>query len=347
MNTASDTANMTVTQAISAVMRQVLAVGKGDRNNQQGFNFRGIDAVLNAVGPALRNHGVVAVPTVIGKDIQTLDTYDKEGKPRKTRFAVLDVDYTFYGPAGDTVSARVAGEAMDFGDKVVSKSMSVAYRTALIQVFALPTQEADPDTYVYDISGTGADAEPEPTPEERAQGYLDQAGGDPELIEKVVSWAHRNYGEDHAATKLVETKLKEANAARAEKAPPQPAPEERDGPAMRVPAAMAAAEDGDEEKLYRLRAEAAEDGDGETVAAIDSLIDKHGGGSGGSVDTAAEQDDAKWKAKLDHFVQNGDVDRLDEMVTWAEENRGKNHQDTKLARKARQQARATKSVQPV
>lgn len=53
---------ITVVQALAAVMEDVRAVRKGDRNQQQGYAFRGIDAVVNACGPALRKHGVVVVP---------------------------------------------------------------------------------------------------------------------------------------------------------------------------------------------------------------------------------------------------------------------------------------------
>src|SRR5699024_1792619 len=47
---------------IAKVMRSVDHVGKGDFNSHQKFNFRGIDGVLNAVGPALREHNVVVYP---------------------------------------------------------------------------------------------------------------------------------------------------------------------------------------------------------------------------------------------------------------------------------------------
>ena len=36
---------LTISQALSAVMADVQKVGKDSRNQQQGFNFRGIDAV--------------------------------------------------------------------------------------------------------------------------------------------------------------------------------------------------------------------------------------------------------------------------------------------------------------
>ncbi|MGC7299302.1 ERF family protein, partial [Mycobacteroides abscessus subsp. massiliense] len=46
----------TIYQALSEVMKDVGAVRKGERNQQQGFSFRGIDAVTSAVYPALTKH---------------------------------------------------------------------------------------------------------------------------------------------------------------------------------------------------------------------------------------------------------------------------------------------------
>jgi hypothetical protein len=46
----------------------------------------------------------------------------------------------------------VLGEAMDSGDKAVAKAMSVAFRIALLQALALPTDEPDPDSYSYERS---------------------------------------------------------------------------------------------------------------------------------------------------------------------------------------------------
>lgn len=147
--TSTETATPTIAQALSRAMREVRGVDKGQRNQQQNFCFRGIDDVLNALGPALRNHGIVPAPQILHSDVQV----DQNPNGKRQRWAVLTVQYTFHGPAGDSLATVVLGEAMDYGDKVVSKAMSVAYRTALIQTFALPTEEADPDSYVYDING--------------------------------------------------------------------------------------------------------------------------------------------------------------------------------------------------
>lgn len=135
-----------VVNALSAVMGDVRGVAKKDRNTQQNFSFRGVDAVVNAVGPALRTHGVVVLPKVLWKEYGSFQT--KGGTTMHT--ATLEVEYTFVGPAGDTLSCSVIGESADAGDKATPKAMSVAFRTALLQALALPTDEPDPDASSYE-----------------------------------------------------------------------------------------------------------------------------------------------------------------------------------------------------
>lgn len=136
----------TVQAAIAAVMADVREVRKSERNTGMNFNFRGIDAVLNAVGPALRTHNVIVLPNVV--DYTATPTTTANGK--NTMHVIVKVEYTFVGPAGDTLTATVIGEAMDYGDKAVPKAMSVAFRTALLQALALPTDDPDPDAQSYE-----------------------------------------------------------------------------------------------------------------------------------------------------------------------------------------------------
>lgn len=138
----------TVVQAVAAVMAEIKAVGKGDRNTAQNFSFRGIDSVLNAVGPALRKHGVVVMPHEL-KSVQT-ETVEVGQKRTPMAHVVIRQVYRWYGPAGDYLDAEVPGEAMDAGDKGLSKAMSVAFRTCLIQGLALPTGDPDPDSQSYE-----------------------------------------------------------------------------------------------------------------------------------------------------------------------------------------------------
>lgn len=137
---------MTVIQALAAVMKDVTSVGKTDRNDFHKFMFRGIDSVLNEVGPALRAHGVIVVPEL--RDLTSRDV--TTSKDKSTREVTVTVAYTFHGPEGDFLVSVVPGEAQDSGDKAVSKAMSVAFRTALIQTLSIPTQDRDPDTASYE-----------------------------------------------------------------------------------------------------------------------------------------------------------------------------------------------------
>ena len=139
--------------ALAAVMNDVRMVPKDGRNAAQNFSFRGIDGVMNAVGPALRTHRVVVVPMVEEVDIGTVEV----GKNRTPMAHVsVRVRYRFMAPDGSHVDAVVPAEAFDSGDKAVSKAMSVAFRTALIQALTLPTNEPDPDAEVYERAPAAA-----------------------------------------------------------------------------------------------------------------------------------------------------------------------------------------------
>lgn len=133
-------------EVVAAIKASVGAVGKTSRNQDQGYDFRGVDAVVNAVAPVLNEYGVIVAPvsTVAGhRDVQT-----SRGKP--ARECTVTVTYRWTGPAGDHMDTQVTGEAMDQGDKGAAKAMSVAYRICLLQTLNLPTHERDPDHDTYE-----------------------------------------------------------------------------------------------------------------------------------------------------------------------------------------------------
>lgn len=145
----------TIYQALAAVMGEVQGVGKHQKNTTPGqsYNFRGIDAVTNAIGPALRKHGVIVVPFVESAEYETVVV----GKNRtEMGSARVVITFTWYGPEGDSIVSRTAGEAFDSGDKATAKAHSVAFRTAMIQTLCLPTDEPDPDEQSYERSAAPA-----------------------------------------------------------------------------------------------------------------------------------------------------------------------------------------------
>lgn len=143
-------------EAIVGVMKDVGVVEKNSKNGQQGFMYRGIDAVMNALQPAMIKNKLFVVPEVL-KEERTERQTQKGGVLFYTR---LTMKYTFLAEDGSSVSAVVIGEAMDSGDKATNKAMSIAYKYACFQVFCIPTEEMhDPDAECHDVA-------PEQAPEQ-------------------------------------------------------------------------------------------------------------------------------------------------------------------------------------
>lgn len=168
---------------LSRISAAVGAVRKGDRNSQQGFSFRGIDAVVNALHPQLVAHGVIVAPVHVDYQHGSVEVGNKRTPMGHARVVVT---YRFLGPAGDTFDVAAAGEAMDSGDKATAKAMSVAYRTALLQAFSLPTDEADPDHDAYERSAPDALTEAQ---EAVVRDYLDSAKScdSPEVLRSMYA----------------------------------------------------------------------------------------------------------------------------------------------------------------
>jgi hypothetical protein len=128
---------------MAEVMRDVDAIGKNQKNAQQGFKFRGIDDVYNAVHPILAKHGVFTVPTVLAE--RTEERQTRNGG--NLIYRILTLKYTFFAADGSSVEAVVIGEGMDSGDKAANKGMAIAHKYALLQTLCIPTEDMiDPDS---------------------------------------------------------------------------------------------------------------------------------------------------------------------------------------------------------
>ena len=135
-------------QAINSIMKEIGAIGKNQKNQQQNFMFRGIDAVMNAISPALIKYKVFVVPEVLEQTREERQT--KTGS--NLIYSVCKMKYTFYAEDGSFVEAVVVGEGMDSGDKATNKAMSIAFKYACFQVFCIATEEMkDPDEECHEV----------------------------------------------------------------------------------------------------------------------------------------------------------------------------------------------------
>ena len=124
--------------AILKAMESIGAIGKTRKNPQQGYNFRGIDDVLNSLQPALIRAKVFVVPRMM--DVK------REEKPTQKggviTYTTIKAEFDFCSAEdGSKVTASTYGEGMDTSDKSTNKAMSAALKYAIIQIFAIPTEE--------------------------------------------------------------------------------------------------------------------------------------------------------------------------------------------------------------
>jgi len=139
--------------AISAVARDMAETGisKDSENKAQKFKFRGIDAVYNALAPALVRHGLLILPRMTERTVAER----KSSSGGALFYVTVKAEFDFVGTEDGSVhTVSTYGEAMDSGDKATNKAMSIAYKYAAFQAFCIPTEETaiDADAEVHHVA---------------------------------------------------------------------------------------------------------------------------------------------------------------------------------------------------
>ena len=125
-------------ERIVQVMKEIGAIGKDSENKIQNFRYRSIDAVMNALQPALIRNRVVMIPEVLS--VQRTERVTTTGGVMT--FSNVRMRYRFVAVEdGSRIEVVMEGEGMDSGDKSVNKAMSAAYKYACFQTFCIPTEE--------------------------------------------------------------------------------------------------------------------------------------------------------------------------------------------------------------
>jgi len=141
-----------VYQAIAATMARLAkdGIGKDRRNEQQGYAFRGIDDVYNALAPILAENSLCILPKV-----QSREVTERQTRSGSTLFYVnVIVDFHFVSAKdGTSHVVTMAGEAMDSADKATNKAMSAAYKYLCLQTFCIPTEgDNDADATTHQVA---------------------------------------------------------------------------------------------------------------------------------------------------------------------------------------------------
>jgi len=186
-------------RAINAVQAELAATGisKDRRNQQQGYNFRGIDDVYNALAPVLAKNGLCILPRILSRECT-----ERQARQGGALFnVVVEAEFDLIAVEdGSKHTIRTFGEAMDSADKATNKAMSAAYKYAAMQAFAIPTEgDNDADATTHDVAPRGQAAPRGKTTQKPPDSSGPNAGSD-DAIAYMAEWQTYIDNEDSEQT---------------------------------------------------------------------------------------------------------------------------------------------------
>jgi hypothetical protein len=124
-------------------------ISKARKNEAQGYKFRGIDDVYNALAPFLAEAKLCILPHVEHREC--VERTNQKGTA--LFYVTVQVRFSFVSAEdGSEHQVVTYGEAMDSGDKATNKAMSAAYKYAAMQAFCIPTEgENDADFHTHEV----------------------------------------------------------------------------------------------------------------------------------------------------------------------------------------------------
>jgi len=145
---------------VTAAM-SVEGISKSNRNQQQGYSFRGIDDVFNALSPMLAKHKLCILPRVLSRSC--IERMNQKGNA--LFYVTVESEFDFVSAEdGSKHTVKTFGEAMDSADKATNKAMSAAYKYAAMQAFCIPTEgDNDADATTHEVKAEPAPVSAAPT----------------------------------------------------------------------------------------------------------------------------------------------------------------------------------------
>lgn len=199
--------------AISAVAAELCEQGikkSKQQGSQVNYAFRGIDAVYNALAPALVKNKLLILPRCTERT--SCERMSKSGGA--LFYITVRAEFDFVSTEDGSIHTVVTyGEAMDSGDKATNKAMSIAYKYAAFQAFCIPTEETaiDPDAECHNVAPR--------SPDEILKDFTAQAGDCQTLAElngiykpawNALSASKQHQDECVKVYRLRQTELKQA-----------------------------------------------------------------------------------------------------------------------------------------
>ena len=131
-------------ERLIAVMEEVEHIKKENHSKGLNFAFRGIEHVMNSLHVLFKKHGVLIVTEIVKHEMHEIET----ARGTKGYHHLSRVAFHLTASDGSRCTVLSLGEALDYGDKGATKTLSIALKYALLNLFLIPTKETaelDPD----------------------------------------------------------------------------------------------------------------------------------------------------------------------------------------------------------
>lgn len=142
--------------AVTAAMSRE-GISKSRRNEQQGYSFRGIDDIYNALSSVLAENSLCMLPRV--KERTATERATRNGGVSTYTIVTMDIDLVS-AVDGSTHTISTVGEAMDSADKSSNKAQSAAMKYACLMAFQIPTEGDNDADYKHPQKAAPRNATP-------------------------------------------------------------------------------------------------------------------------------------------------------------------------------------------
>lgn len=139
---------MKIYKQIPLCIGSIKAVGRNHTNDAQGFKFRSINDVFDAVNKVFAEHSVTIEPRyeIIRDEIGK----NKNNNPQ--RMCLLKGTFKLFADDGSYIQVETYGEGIDAGDKAFYKAQTGALKYCLFQTLQIPVADPnDPDFTTTEI----------------------------------------------------------------------------------------------------------------------------------------------------------------------------------------------------
>jgi hypothetical protein len=149
--TAEDPVRLNLRQKLAEVRRRIGYIQKRGHNERFNYSYVTAADIAGSVGDILSELGVIVIPS-----LENITYESTAGRGETTRMARVVMAYTFSDvDSGEEITAKVAGQGLDSGDKAPYKAMTGALKYALLQSFLLATGD-DPEDERVDARFTAS-----------------------------------------------------------------------------------------------------------------------------------------------------------------------------------------------